>query len=88
MLTLISICTYLFYAHKDSLLNLVGLKSDETENENKNTTNVETKFKNEKIRKSLSDSDLHRKKFILRTYSDVDFNIKFHKRNLHNKIKL
>ncbi|CRG97463.1 conserved Plasmodium protein, unknown function [Plasmodium gallinaceum] len=90
MLTLISVCTYLFYANKDYILNLVGLNNDENENKEENTTDVKTKLKNEKIRKalteeiSLSDSDLNRKKIILRTYSDVDFNIKTRNKNFRN----
>ncbi|SBS90095.1 conserved Plasmodium protein, unknown function [Plasmodium malariae] len=80
MITLISVCSYLFYAHKDSILNLVGLNNKEQENRND-----QNKVKNAKIKKSLngektslSDSDMCRKKFILRTYSDVDFHIKLH----------
>ncbi|SBS87975.1 conserved Plasmodium protein, unknown function [Plasmodium ovale] len=86
MLTLISVCSYLFYTHKDSILSFVGLNNKEEENgDQQNSENTPNSKRKVKIKKSLngeitslSDSDMCRKKFILRTYSDTDFHIKLH----------
>ncbi|KJP90077.1 hypothetical protein AK88_00246 [Plasmodium fragile] len=88
MITLISVCSYLYYAHKDSILNFVGLSkkedpNDSTQNRGSTRTNkrrVKGKESVEGDLTSLSDSDMRRKKFILRTYSDVDFHIKLQSR--------
>ncbi|EUD68763.1 hypothetical protein C922_00451 [Plasmodium inui San Antonio 1] len=84
MLTLISVCSYLYYAHRDSILNFVGLSNKEDPNESQqNRGSTRTNKRRVKGKKSVkgdlrsfSDSDMRRKKFILRTYSDVDFHIK------------
>ncbi|GAW83283.1 conserved Plasmodium protein, unknown function [Plasmodium gonderi] len=88
MLTLISVCSYLYYVHKDSILSFVGLSSGEDQNMNQqNKERAIIDKKKVKVKKSikgertcLSDSDMRRKKYILRTYSDVDFHIKLHRK--------
>ncbi|CAD52209.1 hypothetical protein PFAG_04314 [Plasmodium falciparum Santa Lucia] len=77
MFTLISVCSYLFYTHKESLLNLIGLSENRNSRKNRRRKKKKGKLKQpfpeEKL--CLSDSDMRRKKFILRTYSDVNFNV-------------
>ncbi|CXJ11228.1 conserved Plasmodium protein, unknown function [Plasmodium berghei] len=87
MLTLISVCSYLFYTHKDSILSLVGLNSENGNADHQNEGNIQNKKKRKKKKKYddevryFSDSYIRKKMYILRTYSDVDFHKKIYYKN-------
>lgn len=80
MLTLITLCSYIFYANKDNIYQLLGIKeetNEENENEkNKNDDNNElTKTginKKPFLLRSHSETNFVKSKTLLRTYSDVD----------------
>ncbi|CAD2112790.1 conserved Plasmodium protein, unknown function [Plasmodium vinckei] len=88
MITLISVCSYLFYTHKDSILSLVGLNSENGNADPQNVENIQSNKKRRKKRNKydkevryFSDSYIRKKMYILRTYSDNDFHKKLYSKN-------
>ncbi|VEV58836.1 conserved Plasmodium protein, unknown function [Plasmodium vinckei vinckei] len=88
MITLVSVCSYLFYTHKDSILSLVGLNSENGNADPPNGENIQSnkkkrkkKKKNNKEVRYFSDSYIRKKMSILRTYSDNDFHKKLYSKN-------
>lgn len=88
MLTLITLCSYLFYANKDNIYQFLGIKDNsnaegnETTKEKKEEEGLSIELQEERLTKkpvfyrSYSEMKFVRNKTILRTYSDVDFSVK------------
>ncbi|VWU50063.1 conserved protein, unknown function [Hepatocystis sp. ex Piliocolobus tephrosceles] len=93
MITLISVCSYLFYTYKDSILSYIRASNFETQNSNEENIehgvykvkSTRKRKKNPKIR-YISDSEIGNTKYILRTYSDVDFPLRSPKKKIVKKI--